>query len=226
MLSIIRHEHIFNPREHTDHICIVGAGATGSRIFMALIELGLSNITVYDPDTVEAHNLANQAYLHKHIGLLKVEALRDLYRMKMGTSPPESMQFIPQTVPSTVYPLKGIVFLLTDTMSSRKEIFDTQLKKNPDVFHVYETRMAATHGRILHFCPNVTKQADAWEATLVPDGEAEVSPCGGTLSVGTTASIIANMAVWQFMHMQTNPDAADSCTKIFLRPTAITTGRI
>ena len=94
-LSIVRHEPIFDPNQF-DYlpIHIVGAGATGSRVFMALVELGINNITVWDFDTVEAHNLANQAFTHQHIGQPKVQALECLYRSKVGVpNTPDTMHF-------------------------------------------------------------------------------------------------------------------------------------
>ena len=76
MISTIRHENIIDPREHL-HIPlhVVGLGATGSRLAMSLIELGFTNIKFYDFDIVESHNLANQIYGFKDIGVPKTTAL-------------------------------------------------------------------------------------------------------------------------------------------------------
>ena len=118
-LSITRHQPIFDPNQFNYlPIHIIGAGATGSRVFMSLIELGLSNITVWDFDTVEAHNLANQAFNFSHIGMTKVQALKHLYHSKIGMLPPPTMHFKQERVVDQQ--LDGIVFLLTDTMSSRR----------------------------------------------------------------------------------------------------------
>ena len=41
-------------------VTVIGAGATGSFITLALAKMGVRHITVYDDDTVEEHNLPNQ----------------------------------------------------------------------------------------------------------------------------------------------------------------------
>lgn len=61
------------------NIHIVGVGALGGAIVLNLVRLNLaSKIIVHDFDTVEEKNLNNQVYLRKHIGKLKVDALKDL----------------------------------------------------------------------------------------------------------------------------------------------------
>lgn len=63
-------------------IHVVGVGALGSLVVANLVRLNLaSKIIVYDDDIVEEKNLNNQVYLKQHIGLPKVEALRDYCRM-------------------------------------------------------------------------------------------------------------------------------------------------
>lgn len=61
------------------NIHIVGVGALGSQVAERLIRLNLaSKIIVYDMDVVEEKNLNNQAFLRQHIGMLKVDAMKDL----------------------------------------------------------------------------------------------------------------------------------------------------
>ncbi len=229
MISTIRHDEIFKARDNNHRITIIGAGATGSRVFAALAELGLTNITVYDFDKVEPHNLANQIYGNKDIGNAKIKALEAWYLTKMGLNPlapfalPSDMRFFEERV-GRYTELKGTIFLLTDTMESRREIYEHCIKDNTDVYRVIETRMAATHGNIYTFNPHT--HGAAWLSTLVEDDQAEVSACGSSISVGTTASIIANMAVWQYMHAKTNPEAGDEIVDIFLKPFCMTTSKL
>lgn len=223
-ISVSRHQEIFDPTHFRRYpITIIGAGATGSRVFMALVELGLTNITVFDFDHVEAHNLANQAYMSRHIDDLKVFALKDLYYQKTGAEAPPEMHFIPKAVPCNE-PLTGYVFLLTDTMASRREIMETAIKNNDEVYHVFETRMASTHGNVMHFNPHDPSALKAWKDTLIDDDQGEVSACGTPLSVGTTASVIANLAVWQFIHVLQDKGLDDARLDIFLKPLMLSTG--
>ena len=223
-IVVTRHQEIFNPLKHPVPIHIIGVGATGSRIAMALYELGLTNITLHDFDIVEPHNLANQAFMASHVGTHKVEAMADLFIQKSGNKDLQNtFVFSPNPVPNDQTELEGIVFLLTDTMASRREIFEKCLKSNPKVLHVVETRMASTHGNIYQFNPNHILKAKAWEQTLIDDDVAETSACGASISVGTTASIIANLAVWQMMHYLAEPNAMNDVVNIFLKPLIVTT---
>ena len=66
----------FDPLNQVDgSIHIIGIGAMGSRVAELLVRLGVPKIHIWDMDTVEDKNVANQLYLHSHIGMLKTDAL-------------------------------------------------------------------------------------------------------------------------------------------------------
>lgn len=220
MLSTIRHKEIFDPRANNHPITIIGAGAVGSRIFATLVELGLTNISVYDFDEVEHHNLANQLYGASDIGSPKVTALMRWALSKTGVSnlPPEMQFFIHKVSPGDQ--IKGTVFLLVDSMAERRKLYNGCIKGNLDVPRVIECRMAATHGDIYHFDHS---SANQWLSTLIDDDKAEVSGCGSAFSVAPTAAIISNLAVWQFIHAKTNPEALDPIIHVFLKPLIVAT---
>jgi len=141
-----RHRSYFDPRKHNKSIVIIGAGAVGSRVFEALINLGLRDITVYDSDIVESHNLANQIYTQEDMYESKVSGLDRWLRRKVdehenGVHP--KTNFIRKRIEGDMrHQMKRIVFLLTDTMESRREIAKNSLRLNPRVELVIETRMA------------------------------------------------------------------------------------
>src|SRR5215813_5940026 len=86
-VDITRHVEVFSRDAFGNkRIDVIGAGATGSRIVLSLAKLGLENIHVWDFDTVEGHNIANQAYGMGDIGKLKVDALHDLVKAQTGLS--------------------------------------------------------------------------------------------------------------------------------------------
>lgn len=211
-LSIVRHQSIFDPNDFkSQKITIIGAGATGSRVFASLVDLGITNIDVLDFDTVESHNLANQIYLSKHIGLSKVEALKDYYYIKTGSYAPDTMRFFNERVTgiSGIEPF-SFVYLLTDTMSSRKwiteSIFESIDLKEIGPIAIVETRMGPNYGELYFFDPWSIKDREEWTATLFDDDDYPdvVSPCGTSISVGPTANLIANAAVWQMINMLQN----------------------
>ena len=59
-------------------IVVVGAGAIGSFVALALAKMGYGNIKVYDFDTIDEENMNCQFYRTKDIGKKKVDALKEL----------------------------------------------------------------------------------------------------------------------------------------------------
>ena len=221
MLSTVRHDEVFPPRLHHLPINIIGAGAIGSRVFAALFELGLDTISTFDFDDVEAHNLANQIYGNADVGTRKVTALAHWAETKLDVRRlPDTLHFRDKRVERGTE-LIGTVFLLVDSMEQRRKIFEECIVDNYNVPRVIDVRMASTHGNVFTFNPH--SQGEQWLATLIDDDQAEVSACGTSLTVGTTASILSNIAVWQFMHSVTNPEARDDIINVFLKPLTIAT---
>jgi hypothetical protein len=188
---------LINPQEFKDKsIAIIGAGATGSHVALSLAQLGLGDsssghgtMTVYDFDHVEAHNLANQVYAEKHIGMPKVEALKQVIAEKCGFNiNTQEVKVENQRIDATY------VFILTDTMASRKEIYEKCLRFSFNIDMIIETRMGLKDGRVYAFKPSDTEQADAWKATLYDDDEAAVSPCGASASIATTVQYLSSLA--------------------------------
>jgi molybdopterin/thiamine biosynthesis adenylyltransferase len=195
MVDPLRHLSVFSPHAFgTRRVDVVGCGATGSRIALDLAKLGVENIHVWDFDTVEEHNVANQVFGIEHIASLKVEALAALVKAATGVKIYTHAERVDGS-----QQLGDVVFLLTDTMSSRKEIWDKSLKFKLKTQILIETRMGADSGRVYALNPNKPGHIKAWEATLYADDEAEVSACGASVSVGPTAEIIAGLATWQMI---------------------------
>lgn len=203
MIDSARHWSVFDPTNWKDKntpIHVIGAGATGSKIAMSLAKLGVTDIHVWDDDVVESHNIANQFYGLADIGKPKVQALAEHIESFCGTTITTHQEKVADQA------LEGVVFLLTDTMSSRKEIFDNCLKAKRRVQFVVETRMGADNGRVYSFDPRVKREYETWEGTLYGDDEAEVSACGATVSVGPTAEIISGWAIWEFIRWSSESD--------------------
>ena len=62
----------------TSRVHIIGCGAVGSTIAENLCRFGVTQMTLWDFDTVEAHNVANQMFRGVDIGKLKVDALAEM----------------------------------------------------------------------------------------------------------------------------------------------------
>lgn len=204
MIEFTRHLSVFNPIEFgRTRVDVIGCGATGSRIALSLAKLGVMNLHIWDFDKVEDHNLANQIYGMEHVGMFKGDALRSEIAHMTG----EEVTFHNEKVDGT-QSLGDIVFLLTDTMKSRKEIWNG-LKFKMKTKLIIETRMGADSGRIYTVNPNRPTHVKPYEATLYDDTETEVSLCGTSISVGPTAELISSMAVWQMIRWFSLLNGAD-----------------
>src|SRR5207244_2270936 len=65
------------PLERLDvPVTVIGAGAVGSFVTLTLAKMGLRDLTVFDDDVVDVHNLPNQFYRLTDLGRPKVEALQ------------------------------------------------------------------------------------------------------------------------------------------------------
>lgn len=195
-LNITRHIEVFSPDDFNDRkVDVVGVGASGSRIAISLAKLGIRNIRVWDPDIVEAHNVPNQAYGVDDLGKLKVEALKEIIFRQTGIEIATRAVRVDGT-----QALGDIVFLLTDTMSSRKQIWQAGLRYKSRTKLMIETRMGADKGRVYAITPTRPAHVRGWErASAYGDEVAEASHCGATISVGPTAEYLSGLAVWQLI---------------------------
>ena len=166
-----RHANIFNPDEFNTPIHVIGAGATGSWLVLSLAKLGVKNIHVWDDDIIEEHNVPNQLYGEHQIGLFKVIALREIVEKYTGITINTHCEKV------TTQSLQGIIFVLTDTMSSREQIYRCA-KTNPNIKLLIETRMDLRGGRVYTVSPRNRDLCKRYEETFYSDDESEVSACG------------------------------------------------
>jgi molybdopterin/thiamine biosynthesis adenylyltransferase len=181
-------------------ITLVGAGATGSYVALALAQLGWGDslrgqgvLRVFDGDVIETHNLANQAYEISQIGMPKVIALRELIKRKCGFEIEAHNKMVNEETDSRLIQ-SNYVFLLTDTMKSRTLIFDKHLQFSFKTDLVIETRMGLRDGRVYAFNPNSPDDKEEWRRTLYSDEDAETSACGASASIITTVLYLASLA--------------------------------
>lgn len=193
---------LFNPSDFKYPVHVIGAGATGSWVTLLLAKIGITNITVHDFDIVEAHNLPNQFYEVSDIGSYKVDALRKNIYNQTGITIHTRNHAVTGTEE-----LEGIVFVLTDTMSSRSDIFKNAIRRNKAVVAMVETRMGLEHGRIYFLNPNSDLEINYYEQTLYTDDEVEdLSACGTSQSVAITATGISQLAVWKVVKFSKGMD--------------------
>lgn len=214
MMDYSRQREAFEVEKFNMPVHVIGAGATGSWVVLMLAKMGIQNIHVWDFDTVEEHNLPNQAfraltnwdddmgYTGTDIGKSKAESIQIIASEATGLN--EDNGDFQVTVHNERVDgsqrLSGIVFMLTDTMSSRKEIWEKAIKLKPQVKLLIETRMDLEGGFIYCINPIHTPQIKEYEKTFYTDEQAAVSACGTSQSLVATALHISSVAVWQLIN--------------------------
>ena len=195
-LDTRRHMELFAAYKFGDTpVHIIGAGATGSWLAYQLAKLGISNITVYDFDVVEEHNIPNQLYGMADVGKPKVEALAEMIKHQTGLD----IKTHNARFEGGAY-LSGYVFVMVDSMASRKDIVDKSIKFKSAVKLAIEPRMGLNEGRVYNLEPMNLAHHRGWDAAWYPDDEAEVSACGASQSVITTALHIAAICARQLIN--------------------------
>ena len=184
---------LFSPDKFEDEVHIIGAGATGSYVAYILAKMGVRTIHVYDFDEVEDHNLPNQIYRLKDVGHPKVEALQEIILEATGI---EIIAHNEAVTGSTK--LKGVIFLMVDSMNVRREIWAGAIRYRLNVRFMVETRMGIDNGRVYAILPSSPEDIRFWEGTLYSDEEAEESPCTNR-AISPTVSLIASVAVWKLI---------------------------
>lgn len=77
-LMVSRHTPFVYEKLKKGRVAIAGAGGLGSNVAISLARVGIGNIKLIDFDVVEPSNLNRQQYFIKHIGMYKVDALKEI----------------------------------------------------------------------------------------------------------------------------------------------------
>ena len=79
-LMISRHTpHVYEALKK-GRVAIAGAGGLGSNVALSLARIGVGFIKIIDFDVVEPSNLNRQQYYVRHIGMKKVEAIKEILK--------------------------------------------------------------------------------------------------------------------------------------------------
>jgi len=152
---------------------IIGVGAIGSFYAMTLAKMGAKRITIYDPDKVEEHNVANQFYPLYCVGDAKVEALKELIEQYSG--------------PGIVTPIEArcsrpdgfdVIVIAVDDITTRTNIWDAINNDEDELCRYFiDARMGAQVYRVLAIDMAEQAEVDYYKATLHPKDESVPAPC-------------------------------------------------
>jgi len=200
-LNLAKSYDFFKPEEVQERIHVIGCGSVGSTVAELLARFGLTKLTLYDFDTVEPKNLANQMFRQEHVGMAKVNALAhmlcEINPKVKNTIKVASHGYVAQKV-------SGYVFLCVDNINLRREIA-TANKSNPYLKAMFDFRTRLTDAQ--HYAAewSHTKMVDDFICSMnfsheEAMAETPVSACNVTLSVAPTIRVICSFGVANFVN--------------------------
>lgn len=200
-MNIAKSYDFFHPEDCKGRIHIIGCGAIGSTLAEELVRYGIEKITLYDFDTVESHNIANQIYTEADIGKTKVQALSE-YLLKINPELSNHLKVVEKGYVNQR--LSGYVFLCVDNIELRRKIVEEN-QHNQFILGVFDFRMRLTDAQ--HYAAdwsNETEVRSLLNSMNFSHEEAKqetpVSACNLTLSVVSTVRLIVSLGVVNFIN--------------------------
>jgi hypothetical protein len=106
----------------------------------------------------------------------------------------------PQRLRDGTQTLGQVVFLFTDSIPSRREIWEAGIMNRRRTKLLIEARIGEEMGKLYTIDPTRPRQVEGYSQTLRGNGSGRKrSVCGVEQAIGPTSGIMANLAVWQFM---------------------------
>jgi len=198
-MNLNKSKEFFDPTEFEDSVHIIGCGSIGSTVAENLARFGIENFILYDFDTIEPHNLANQMFYEHQIGRLKTLAVAETIKdiNKDATIICQDKGYISQ-------PLSGYVFLCVDSIEKRREIA-LMHKNNPGIKAMFDFRTRLVDAQSYGVDWHTPKEIDTFlRSTEFTHDEAKeetpTSACGVQLSVNPTIRTICSYGVVNFIN--------------------------
>lgn len=200
-MNLTKSYEFFKPESVRGRVHILGCGSVGSTVAENLVRCGVTKIDLWDFDTVEAHNVANQMFRGQDVGKPKVEALRDIL-VEINPDVERDIVLHPDGWKDEL--LSGYIFLAVDSIDIRKKVVELH---NGSVYvnAVFDFRTLLTGAQ--HYAAdwsNYKMKQDLLKTMQFTEEEAAeaspVSACGVTLGVATTVRIVAALGVNNFLN--------------------------
>ena len=147
-LNLSKSYDFFKLEEVRERIHIIGCGSVGSTVAELLTRFGLTKLTLYDFDTVEPKNLANQMFRQEHIRQQKSGALACMLQ-EINPDIIDNLKIAHQGY--TGQNLSGYIMLCVDNIELRREIAEAN-KNNTHIKAMFDFRTRLTDAQ--HVCPD------------------------------------------------------------------------
>lgn len=192
----------FDPVNVKGKCHIIGCGSVGSTVATLLARLGVTKFVLYDFDRVEAHNLANQMFIHKDIKTEKVDAVKRIIT-EINPDAEPTIEICREGYNDQK--LNGYVFLCVDNIDLRREICQkNRMNRMIKAMFDFRTRLEDAQ----HYAANWAdmKQVDNLIKTMdFSHDEAHaatpVTACGTELGVAPTVWVVCSLGVCNFMNL-------------------------
>ena len=200
-MNLAKSYEYFQPESVDARIHIIGCGSVGSTLAENLVRMGLKNLTLWDFDVVEAHNIVNQMFVERQIGKPKVEALRDLL-LEINPDLKDTIRLEPDGWRGKT--LSGYIFLCVDNIELRREIAEKH-KNNPNVRGFFDFRTGLEDAQHYGADWSIMSDREDFIGTMnfsheEAKAETPVSACNVTLGVCPTVRVIVALGVANFVN--------------------------
>jgi sulfur carrier protein ThiS adenylyltransferase len=177
------------------HAVVIGVGAIGRQVALALAAMGAGSLELFDHDTVGVENLACQGYWPENLGRLKVDATAQACRLIHADLPlvmhPERFRrSVARALAQTDKELA--VFCCVDSISTRGMVWEA-VKPHAGCF--VDGRMSAEVIRVL--ASDKPSTDGYYTTTLFEESQAYAGACTAKSTI-YTANIAAGLMLGQF----------------------------
>lgn len=200
-MNLAKSSEFFDPACCKDRIHIIGCGSVGSTVAELLARFGLTNVSLYDFDTVEEHNLANQMFTTESLYQPKVQEVMKRW-LSINPEAKDSIKLYPNGWNGEK--LNGYVFLCVDNIELRKRIVEEN-RYNMNVKAMFDFRTALVSAQ--HYAADWSEDDDIKSLLETMDfthAEAEknvpVSACKVSLCVMPTVWSVSMAGVVNFVN--------------------------
>jgi len=183
-------------------IHIIGCGSVGSTVAELLARFGFTNFSLYDMDTVMPHNMVNQMFTVKHVGMKKVDAVQEIL-CDINPENARTVKLYPNGWKDQ--PLDGYVFLCVDNIETRRDVVNGNMY-NTFIKGMFDFRTGLTDGQ--HFAADWSDlhERKAFLNTMnftheQAKANQHLSACNVSLCVAPTVRMIANAGVANFINL-------------------------
>lgn len=185
-------------------VTLIGAGSVGSFVALFLAKAGVSDITVFDHDTVASHNVPMSLYRESDLGRRKVEALRDIVKALTD------VELVINPVMYTAQPLKrcSVIMSVDEMDKGRIPIWET-VRGSTSIDVMLDTRVHQAYGELYTIKPCSLDDGENYTKTLFLNSDVPTRMCGthgfAPVSTGLASSTVSSLChfwmtgerVWQ-----------------------------